>query len=337
MGFFLRPKRRKRVLAVESGMRTQLREPPDAKVAARASRQQSVVSTGQLKKIGLKQGAITRRIKAKRLHPMFRGTYCVGHEPLTDEAFVAAGVLAGDGMAAHASAAHLHGFRVRREDEPIHVATPKFMHNRPARKKSKERCALPELRFHSVSREEAQRFTHRSGIRVTTAERTCLDCAASMSYQEARRIVNQALILKRVTIHTLVKELERSPGHPGLGALRTIIATAKPTRSEAEDMAVEMLTEAGLGPFRTNHTDEFEVDIDFYEHGFVLEVDSRFHDNPLARADDHTRDRRLDERGKQVMRVRWADVTVHRARTVATIEPILRARGVLAVESGMRT
>jgi very-short-patch-repair endonuclease len=252
---------------------------------------------------------------------MYRGTYSVGHEPLTDEAWMQASVLLlDDGVSTHRSAAHLHGFRKKRKSDPIEVATTKRMHNRPAKAKTKTRCAQPELRFHRVSPAEARRFTHRHAIKVTTAERTCLDCAATLPYKQARRIVNQALVMRKLTIHTLLKEMERSPGHPGLKAMRKVIATARPTRSEAEDLAAAMLVEGGIGPFETNVRLTGEVDIHLPEHDFVIEVDgAAFHDNPIARADDHAKTQRLINRNKRVARLRWPDITINRGQTLASL------------------
>jgi hypothetical protein len=82
---------------------------PDAGVARFAARQHGVVSVSQLLAAGLTRTAIARRVAARRLHPVFRGVYAVGHAGLSNEGRWIAAVLAcGEGAAlSHRSAAEL--------------------------------------------------------------------------------------------------------------------------------------------------------------------------------------------------------------------------------------
>ena len=74
-----------------------------------AANQHGVVTFAQLARAGLSPASIDRRVKAGRLHRLFRGVYAVGHRKLSREGRWMAAVLAcGEGAAlSHSSAAHL--------------------------------------------------------------------------------------------------------------------------------------------------------------------------------------------------------------------------------------
>ena len=307
-----------------------MQEPPDATVARVAAEQQTTVSTAQLLDAGLSHDGILRRVRAGRLHPMYRGTYCVGHAPVSDEAWIQAGVLATDGLAAHRTAACLWGFCKRQERDPVEVVTTRSLHDRPPRD------GRPALRVHQAT-ELDPRWTRRHGIKVTSAERTLLDCAASQPYRDARRLVGQALVTKRASIHSLLNTLERHPGHPGQKALRQIILTAEPTRSEAEDLLNELLKSNHLHAFEANQHVPGVGELDFFNEklNLALEFDGReFHDNSIARADDRAKQRRADASGITIIRLRWPDVTTDRRRTIRRIRHA--SAGEPGLEPGIR-
>ena len=136
-------------------------------------------------------------------------------------------------------------------------------------------------------------------------------------------MVGQALVTRRVSIYSLLAELARSPGHPGQKALRRIIATAEPTRSEAEDLLLDaVLNDHAITGFKANQYVPGVGELDFFDEkrGIALEFDSReFHDNPIQRGDDRAKQARAEAKGIQVLRLRWRDITIDRAKTAARI------------------
>ena len=76
--------------------------PVDAQIAAIAGRQHGVISLAQLNGFGLSRKAVSRRVRAGRLHRLHQGVYAVGHKRLTQRGRWMAAVLAG-GDAAHLS------------------------------------------------------------------------------------------------------------------------------------------------------------------------------------------------------------------------------------------
>jgi hypothetical protein len=83
----------------------------DEAIAMVAQRQHGVVARRQLSRLGLGRRAIDHRLQSRRLHPLHRGVYAVGHLGLSGEARLMAAVLAGGVGAAlsHRSAAALWG------------------------------------------------------------------------------------------------------------------------------------------------------------------------------------------------------------------------------------
>src|SRR5437763_11063001 len=80
-------------------------------VAAFAGRNHGVIDRAQLRRIGVGDDTIDRWIAAKRLHPIHRGVYAVGHRRLSREGRYLAAVLAcGDGaVLSHRAAAEMWG------------------------------------------------------------------------------------------------------------------------------------------------------------------------------------------------------------------------------------
>jgi hypothetical protein len=85
----------------------------DAAIARLAAAQHGVVARAQLMSAGIDRGAIGHRLHCRRLHPVHRGVYAVGHSLITREGRWMAAVLAsGPGaVLSHRSAAALWNLR----------------------------------------------------------------------------------------------------------------------------------------------------------------------------------------------------------------------------------
>jgi very-short-patch-repair endonuclease len=83
----------------------------DDAIGELAGRQHGVVSLGQLRELGLTRHQIEGRVAARRLRPLHRGVYAVGHEALTWRARLLAAIYAcGPGaLASHRAAGAIHG------------------------------------------------------------------------------------------------------------------------------------------------------------------------------------------------------------------------------------
>jgi very-short-patch-repair endonuclease len=234
-----------------------------------------LATRAQLRDRGLSEAAISRSIKAGRLHPLYRGVYLVGHPVPPPLALELAALLACGSTAAlsYWTAAGLYRI-LARADGPIHVTIPD------------RRCrARSGLQPHFASLPD-QDVTVSQGLRVTTAQRTLDDLRLFLDPAAHERATNEAEVLRLVPI---------KPGKPGI------------TRQEAERRLLALLRRSGLPPTKTNITIQgHEVDALYEEARLIVEVDGyAFHRTRHAFEQDRRRDASLLAAGYRVMRVTY--------------------------------
>ncbi len=120
--------------------------------------------------------------------------------------------------------------------------------------------------------------------------------------------------------------MERLRPRRGIGTLVAILqAGSAPTRSEFEDILLDLILAAGFAPPDVNVPLFLEgrkviPDLRWPEQRLCIEADSRmWHDDPVSVADDAERQALLEANGERVLRVTWRQVLDGRARTVARI------------------
>jgi very-short-patch-repair endonuclease len=115
--------------------------------------------------------------------------------------------------------------------------------------------------------------------------------------------------------------------------LRKVLADAAPTKSELENLVLELLREAGLPRPLVNPDlkgTNYIPDFLWPAERLILEADSkRFHGNMIARADDATRQLVLETMGLSVIRTTWREATTHPA--------VVQRRVAEALSSGRST
>ena len=196
-------------------------------MARLAARQWGVVDVDDLRACGLSDKAIHVRVAAGRLHPLYRGVYAVGHPTISLRGRCLAAVKAcGAGaVISHFAAAFLWGML-----EPFDCLP---RHHRAEANKSH-----PSINTHRAKNIDA---TTLHGIPVTTPIQTLIHLSAILPFKTLRRAVNEALNRRLITPEQLV-----TTHHRGAKKLRSILATAAPTRSENENLALHLLHEAGI-------------------------------------------------------------------------------------------
>jgi Transcriptional regulator, AbiEi antitoxin len=155
----------------------------DGEIARFAAAQHGVVTTAQLKEAGLTSAAVSKRVKAGRLHRLHRGVYAVGAPASGREAGWMAAVLAcGPGaVLSHRSAAALWDL-LRPIEGPIDVSVPS----------QNGRRRRPGIRIHRCASLRRGDITMRQLIPVTTPSRTVEDLQGIVSPQLHRRAIRQA-------------------------------------------------------------------------------------------------------------------------------------------------
>jgi hypothetical protein len=132
---------------------------PDAVIAEIAARQHGIITYVQLIAAGLTSSGIERRVRAGRLHRLYRGVYAVGRRGLSIEGEWMAAVLGcGDGaVLSHRSAAQL--WRMLKPARGLIEVTIPTANGRRRRK---------GIRLHRSPSMPNTATTHEDGIAVTT-------------------------------------------------------------------------------------------------------------------------------------------------------------------------
>jgi very-short-patch-repair endonuclease len=279
-------------------------------MAELATRQHGVVSRQQLRELGLWDGAITARRASGQLHPLFRGTFAVGHRAIERKGRMLAAALAcGEGtVISHGSAAELIGLWDRRLPV-VHVIPP-----------DSSGREIDGIRWHRVRLPDADEVELRDGISCTNASRTLVDMAGSTGWSSMRRLVEQAAVLRLLDIEEIDRILTRGRRR-GVPRLRSILAPWRETReqrpivrSRLEARLLPRLIEEGLPSPRCNvklHLDgrQLEIDLLWEEQRLAIETDGEeTHGTRVAFQRDRWRDQLLVAAGYRTARVTWLQV-----------------------------
>ena len=296
----------------------------DPLIAELASRQRGVVSRAQLVGAGIHTDAIKLRIRARRLHPVHRGVYLVGHsEPMHGAREMAAVLACGPGtVVSHASAAQLLKLLpYPAKPRPVDVTV-----------ESRQRARRAGIRIHCVESLDRRDTRALRGIPTTTPARTLLDLATLLPAHLLERAIAEAEVRRLVRRRDLVDQLERNQGRRGTRALRRLLELEGGpafTRSSAERRLLKLVRAAHLPIPETNaKLYGYEVGFLWREHRLVVEFDSfQFH-SPRARFErDRERDAVLAAKGYTVIRVTWRQLVDTPEAVVARIAAALAARG----------
>jgi hypothetical protein len=269
----------------------------ERRVAAVAARQHGVVARRQLRAIGLGDGAIRHRLALRRLNPVFRGVYAVGHPRLTGRGRWMAAVLScgNDAVLSHGSAAALWGV-LPAAGSRIHVTAP-----------SSARRTRSGVNVHGGQLRPEDRAVHEE-IPVTSVARTLLDLAEVVRTDRLERALEQAERLEILDLNAIERVCEWGRGRHGLKALVALLSKLSPaphTRSELERLFAVFCREHSLPPPSINVLAAgLEVDAMWPGRRLVVELDGfEFHRTRGAFERDRARDIELKLAGYDVLRV----------------------------------
>jgi hypothetical protein len=292
-------------------------------LAGLASQQHGIVSITQLvADFGFSRSAVTRAVKAGRLHRLYHGVYAVGHTCLSPHGKCLAAVFAcGSGaLLSHHSAAWLWGI-ARWSPVPLNVTAPS-----PRRRR-------PPLRLHY-----ARALTNRDRgeidrIPVTAMPRTALDLAATLRPRQLMRLLERAEELRLFDLRHFDELLARSHGHPGVGHLRRALESYRPppfTRSGTERRFLELVIAAGLPRPSTGFVESgYELDMYWPEQRFAVELDTyETHGSRAAFERDHKRQEDLKLEGVEMVRVTGLRLDREPTQVIQRIARLLRQRRV---------
>jgi very-short-patch-repair endonuclease len=300
---------------------------PEDAIVLVARRQQGNVTVDQLHQCGLRQSAIHRRCRQKRLFRVHYGVYSLGRPPSMPLEHAAAAVLAcGPGAAlSNESAFTLWGFTSQWRF-PLHVTAP-GRHRRAG------------IVTHKAPGLTGADTRIQLGIRATSPARTLLDCAPDLPDRQLRRAVAHARRAGLIHPAGLLDLLERNRRHPGAQKLAATMTDQAPTRSDFEDAFLVFCALHGLPtPLVNTQIAGHEVDAFFPDHELIVELDGwDFHRDRAAFEGDRDRDAdALALTGAPTLRVTWERMISRAEREARRLHQILaqRARGLAARRAG---
>jgi hypothetical protein len=301
------------------------RSAADALVARRAAGEWGVLSLAELRECGLSSDQVTQRLKKGWLHRLYPGVYAVGHPAVPVEGrFLGAVKSVGtDAALSHFTGAALWEF-VKWDGRHPEITVPRAGIRRRV-----------GIRVHRSSVLERRDVMRHHGIPVTSPARTLVDLAAVVNEKVLRTAVRRALGLHRVSVRQLVAARRRLGPRRGSATLDQVLKGAAPTRSELEDVVLDLIADGGFADPDVNKPllragRRVIPDFRWPQERLVVEADSRaWHDNPIARQDDAERQALLEASGDRLIRITWDQAVAKPGQTLARIRaagaPISRA------------
>lgn len=294
---------------------------PDRRVAELAAEAWGVLSIDELYACGLSRKAVARRARRGALHRLHHGIYAVGHANPPLEGLLLAAVKAcrPRGVLSRFSAATLWGsasWEDGRYPEVTVLGTGPRRH--------------PGIRVHRTVALEPVDVRCHKGIPLTAPARTLIDIAPRLSDQALRRAIRSAQGEGVVSYRQLCEAVDRLRGFPGVARVARQLATGgAPTRSELEDVVLDLILRGGLARPDVNRPlivagRRLVPDFRWPDQQLIVEADSaRWHDGEIARVDDAERQALLESTGERVVRVSWHQAVAMQSQTLAR----LRAAG----------
>lgn len=291
----------------------------DRAVADRATRQHGLIARWQLLALGLRPGAIARRVRAGRLHPVHRGVYAVGHRALTQEARWLAAVLAcGHGaVLSHTAAAGLWGLIDRWDGLDVSVPS------------AAGRSGPPGVRLHRCRTLRRDETRTRRRIPVTSPVRTLFDIAPRVTPRRLERAVDEAYVQRLCSIAQLEEAARARAGQPGTAAMAELLTRhavgSTLTDSELEERLLLLCAAADLPrPTVNARGPAGRVDFTWPARRLAVETDGgKFHRTAAAIERDRAKEARLVTAGWRVLRFTWHQIIDDPATVVAALAACL--------------
>jgi very-short-patch-repair endonuclease len=275
----------------------------DARLEALAASQYGVFAVWQLEGIGVDARTVAARVRDRRLRRLFRGVYSTGPYLSVRGQWMAAALACGPGAVLSHSAAGALWELIEWKGGPTDVTAPGRLRSRRG------------LRVHRSRGIQARDRAVIDRIPGTSIARTLLDLAATLTATQLQRAYEAAELARALDLRAVTELLDRSNGHRGVGALRTLLAydptVAAEALSELERIFLDVLREHGVALPQVNVlVDGFLVDAYWPEADLVVELDGyEFHNDREAFERDHHKLAALRLAGHDVLALSYEQVT----------------------------
>lgn len=272
----------------------------DLLISLLAAKQDGIVVWQQLMAFGVGRGMIARRVERGLLRALHVGVYlwCAPTPTFLGAARAAVLASGAGARASHAVSAALHGFC----PEPSGPVDVTAVGRRPRGR---------GIRGHQVEALHPADTDELHGIAVTSVARAMLEIATQITPRRLADALERAQVNRLVTKRDLEAVVDRSPGRPGVAALRALVEDHAFTRSRAERKLVCLVRAAGLPePVFNAMYDGWEIDALWERQRVALEFDSyTFHATRSAFERDRRKSAYLTRKRLVVIRTTWTELT----------------------------
>lgn len=169
---------------------------------------------------------------------------------------------------------------------------------------------------------DAQDISEVAGLRVTGVPLTVLEAA----HEIGPKVLDDALLKKRVTLQELVAAHERYPRRPGAVAMATrLSALESGARSEAERRTVALFRGADIAGWVANETVcDHLADFVFDAEKVIVEIDGfSYHRDAKTFQRDRTKRNAWIAAGWIVLNFTWDDLTTRGDHVVAQVRAVI--------------
>jgi len=289
---------------------------PDATMAALAARQHGVLTRSQLRRAGVSDDIVDRRIRRGLLQPLHRGVFQCGPVTAPFAREMAACLACGPGARiGHASAAVMWQLLPPPAVAgDVEVVVTAGFHKRAG------------IRLHRVEDHHPDDIARLQRIPITRPSRVLLDIAGTAAARDVERALAQAFARRLATLWQLRRLLQRCPHQRGASLLRALLEIRPAlTRSEAEERFLCAVRRAQLpAPEVNTRIAGFEVDFLWRTERLVAEIDGySFHATSRAFENDRRRDLVLTSHGLRVVRLTWQQLTREPEAVIARVAQAL--------------
>lgn len=279
----------------------------DPLIARIANSQHGLITTAQLRSLGVSAASVSDRAADGRLHRIFRGVYAVGHSNLTDRARRSAALmtLPAGTVFSHRTAAAMHGLLVVSATAPLEVLVA-----------ARSVRTRPGLKVRATRNLDKLDRTVAHGLPVTSVARTLVDLAGALDEPVMRRAFHEAEVARSLDVAAITEVLERLGNRPGTALLRSLIESPPETserfveaylglcnRHGVPRPAVDVRIDTGLPVLG-------QADLVYEPQRVIVELDgARTHMTRRRYEEDRRRDSYLSARGWLTLRYTWRRIT----------------------------
>jgi hypothetical protein len=308
----------------------------DERIAALAATQHLCISRDQALALGASSALIQRRSRTRwwgRPHP---GVYCLAPspDPWLQRLWAARLAIGNPCAVSHATTAFLRGYPGHPRPDELEFIAPHGTHQRVAGAFVHQ---IDDLRPHHVTTD----WPRCPGLPVTTAARTVVDLAATISEVRLRIVITERVAANRLSldaISVVLAEVAR-PGKPGVNRLARVLDTlcGEATPSSVAEAAFFDLVRAYELPMP-----EWQVPLPgrgavagivdglFRSTRVIVEVDSRtWHGRFADLARDRVRDAEAARAGYLTLRILFEHIRSDPSWVAATLADVLIDRATL--------